>query len=274
MRSLIFVQGGKDNVWKNDYSGIYKIENLVNGKIYIGQSKQIRQRWTEHKKELRHNRHRNEYLQRAWNKYGEENFKHEVLELCPEEDLDDMECYYIKLYDSFNNSKGYNLTSGGKRRKEYSASTREKLRINGTGSNNPNSKKVICLETKKIYESMAQAGEDYNIDYTNIYRCCNLMRYTTAGVHWMFLDNYNNASEKYINSLLSKKDSGKTTSVIYLNTMEVFDSIKEASLHTGINLNSISLCCSHKRPRAGKTDEGEPRIFMYYDEYLKNQETV
>lgn len=257
-------------MWKNDYSGVYKIENLVNGKIYIGQSTHIRQRWTEHKKELRHNRHKNEYLQRAWNKYGEDNFKHEVLELCSEDLLDEKECYYIQLYKTFDNDKGYNLTSGGGRRKEYSKTTREKLRINGTGSNNPNSKKVICLETKKIYDCMSQAGKDYGIDYTNIYRCCIHQRYTTMGFHWMYLDEYNNSSQEYINNLLQKKDPGRETSVIYLNTMEKFDSIKEASKITGINYNSICLCCSHKRSRAGVTESGEPRIFIYYNEYLKN----
>lgn len=261
-------------MWKNDYSGIYKIENIVNGKIYIGQSKQIRQRWSDHKKELRHNRHKNEYLQRAWNKYGEKNFKHEVIELCSEEELDEKECYYIELYETFNNDKGYNLTAGGGRNKILSDSTREKLRINGTGTNNPNSKKVICLETNKIYDCMSQAGKEYGIDYTNIYRCCNLQRYTTVGLHWMFLEDYNNSSKDYIDNLLTKKDPGRETKVIYLNTMEIFDSIKEASISTKINNNSIGLCCSHSRPRAGKTIEGTPRIFMYYDEYLNKQKTI
>lgn len=261
-------------MWKNDYSGIYKIENLINGKIYIGQSTHIRQRWTEHKKELRANRHGNEYLQRSWNKYGEKNFKHEIIELCPEEELDEKECYYINLYNAFDSDKGYNLTSGGGRNKQYSKSTREKLRINGTGSNNPNSKKVICLETGKVYESMAIAGRDYGIDYTNIYRCCNLFRYTTAGVHWMFYDNYLNSSEEEIQDLLSKQDNGKTRTVIYLNTLEVFPSIKEASAKTGVNANSISSCCLHDRKRAGVTDDGEPRIFMFYKEYATEQKTL
>ena len=261
-------------MWKNDYSGIYKIENLVNGKIYIGQSKQIRQRWTEHKKELRRNRHKNEYLQRAWNKYGEENFKHEVLELCSEDQLDERECYYIELLRTFDNDLGYNLTSGGGRRKKYSKSTREKLRINGTGENNPNSKKVICLETNKIYDSMAQAGKEYGIDYTNIYRCCIQQRYTTVGLHWMYLEEYNNSSEDYIKELLNKFDPGRESAVIYLNTMEIFNSIKEASITTNVNYNSINLCCRHNRPRAGKTKDGEPRIFMYYSEYLEKQKTT
>ena len=170
-------------MWKNDYSGIYKIENLIDGKIYIGQSKQIRQRWTEHKKELRRNKHKNNYLQRAWNKYGEENFKHEIIELCPESLLDEKECFYIKLYNSFDSNKGYNLTTGGGRKKNYSKSTREKLKINATGKNNPNSKSVICLETNKIYESIGLASKEYQISSANIYRCCTGKRFTTIGLH-------------------------------------------------------------------------------------------
>ena len=44
--------------------GIYKIENKVNGKVYIGQSIDINTRWYNHRKELNGNRHHNEHLQR------------------------------------------------------------------------------------------------------------------------------------------------------------------------------------------------------------------
>lgn len=45
--------------------GIYKIENKVNGKVYIGQSIDIKIRWYNHRKELNGNRHHNEHLQNA-----------------------------------------------------------------------------------------------------------------------------------------------------------------------------------------------------------------
>jgi len=59
-------------------SGIYKIINKVNGKYYIGSSNDIKGRWSEHKNDLKANRHDNDYLQKSWNKYGEENFEFEV----------------------------------------------------------------------------------------------------------------------------------------------------------------------------------------------------
>ena len=58
--------------------GIYKIENKVNGKIYVGQSIDIDTRWYNHRNELNGNRHYNEHLQNAWNKYGEDNFSIQI----------------------------------------------------------------------------------------------------------------------------------------------------------------------------------------------------
>ena len=261
-------------MWKNDLCGIYKIENLVNHKMYIGQSHKIKRRWSDHKKVLRKGKNKNHLLQDDWDIYGESNFVFEVLELCSDEELDEKEQYYIKKYNTFNSDQGYNLTNGGISFGDVSDSTRALLIISGTGSNNPNSRPVVCLETGQTYESTSLAGKAYNIDPTNIYRCCTLQRYTTIGLHWMYLDEYEKASSEYIQDLLNKEDPGLTTSVIYLNTMEVFNSVKEASESTGVNYNSISLCCSHNRPRAGKTSDGEPRIFMYYKEYLKQQETA
>jgi group I intron endonuclease len=61
-------------------SGIYKIVNKVDGKYYVGRSCNIPKRWKTHKRDLLYNRHHNDYLQRAWNKYGEHNFEFVVVE--------------------------------------------------------------------------------------------------------------------------------------------------------------------------------------------------
>jgi len=61
--------------------GIYKITNIINNKIYVGSTvSKFNRRWNCHKSTLRRNIHKNKYLQRAWNKYGESNFIFEIVE--------------------------------------------------------------------------------------------------------------------------------------------------------------------------------------------------
>ena len=67
--------------------GIYKIENSENGKFYIGSSVDMRERFYNHRSQLNGNIHDNQYLQRAWNKYGEPNFKFVVVKECRPSDL-------------------------------------------------------------------------------------------------------------------------------------------------------------------------------------------
>lgn len=91
---------------------IYKYTNLINGKIYIGQTKQaLKNRHKDHLNQLQDNT----YFHRALLKYGENNFSLEVIEdNIPYHKLDEREKYWISYYDSFyTKGKGYNLTEGG-----------------------------------------------------------------------------------------------------------------------------------------------------------------
>lgn len=90
-------------------SGIYKITNKVTGKFYIGSSVDIKWRWYTHKYELSKGTHSNKYLQRAWDKYGEESFEfsivlsteRETLVLKEQEIIDETKCYQREV--------GYNI---------------------------------------------------------------------------------------------------------------------------------------------------------------------
>lgn len=92
-------------------TGIYKITCTGNNKMYIGQSLAIKRRWNDHQKALKKGCHYNKYLQRAYNKYGEESFVYEILELCNKEKLNERERFYISLFNSFKD--GFNCDFGG-----------------------------------------------------------------------------------------------------------------------------------------------------------------
>lgn len=79
---------------------VYEIKNLINGKRYIGSTVNKRKRWRRHRNWLQDNKHSNNHLQNAWNKYGEENFEFSVLEKVGDEDnLLDKEQEYLDKED-------------------------------------------------------------------------------------------------------------------------------------------------------------------------------
>ena len=94
---------------------IYLIKNIVNNKIYIGQTLiSPFDRWKEHIKSI--NRNINSPLYEDVRKYGIENFTFQILEEnISSEYLDKKECFYIKKYESIDINKGYNISQGGKK---------------------------------------------------------------------------------------------------------------------------------------------------------------
>ena len=91
--------------------GIYKYQNKINNKIYIGQSDNIEKRFNQHISDAK-NRPQLSSLDSAIHKYGIENFTFEIIEQCSIDKLDEREIFWIKYYNSYNN--GYNRTPGGK----------------------------------------------------------------------------------------------------------------------------------------------------------------
>ena len=97
--------------------GIYKIENIIDGKVYIGSSINISKRLKNHKIMLSGGYHDNKYLQNSVVKYGINNFNFEVLEICDEDNLVKKENYFIDLYKSNETTFGYNLAKVGDSRR-------------------------------------------------------------------------------------------------------------------------------------------------------------
>lgn len=168
-------------------SGIYSIENIDNGKIYIGSAVNFRKRWNSHSHSLCSNTHYNIYLQRAWNKYGADNFIFSIIEIAAPESLLIREQFYL---DNFKDQKDklYNvaITAGSirglkfnetcrknisEKRKAFFQSpngilAREKLRksatarMNGTESENIKHK----IREKTILNVKSSAGRKKNSD--------------------------------------------------------------------------------------------------------------
>lgn len=119
--------------------GVYLIRNIKNGKVYVGQTNNLKIRKQNHFADLKANIHHNKHLQNAWNKYGGKNFEFEVLEECSLDKLDEVEIYWIKYYESYNRRFGYNFELGGNNSPQ-TQETREKI------------DSIIELRKQKIFE--------------------------------------------------------------------------------------------------------------------------
>lgn len=113
----------------NKIAAIYVIVNKVNCKIYLGSTKNFLTNRNRHLSVLRGEKHWNEHLQRAWNKYREENFKIfpvEEFRNISENLLRAKEKWYISEFNLCDRSVGYNISPDPKNR-EVSGETKEKL---------------------------------------------------------------------------------------------------------------------------------------------------
>ena len=120
------------------YKGyIYCIRNKINNKKYIGQTSRKRgykYRWYEHKEDLINNEHHSKNLQEDFNKYGMDNFEFIILDEFTFSDKEllkkvllDMERFYINLWDTKNDKRGYNNPVTG------------------------DTKRIICIDTGEIF---------------------------------------------------------------------------------------------------------------------------
>jgi len=94
---------------------IYKIQNKINNKLYIGQTtRNIQKRIYEYKSAFNLKNHNNPHLYNSFNKYGWDNFEFTIIDTAQTMvELNSKEINYIKLYNSNNKQFGYNIELGG-----------------------------------------------------------------------------------------------------------------------------------------------------------------
>lgn len=141
---------------------IYKITNLINGKIYIGKTKKdLKWRIRKH---IRENKY---YVARALNKYGLESFEISVIDNADTRKVvNEKERYWIKFYDC-RSPKGYNCTKGGDGNDNpRSEETREKIRVANLGERHPQYGKHQSEESnqKRREALMGEKNHNYGKD--------------------------------------------------------------------------------------------------------------
>lgn len=131
-------------------SGIYKITNIFNQKIYVGSAVNLQARFNSHKTNLRANKHHSKKLQNSWNKNGENSFEFSVIEFTEKENLIIREQFYFDLLYSFG-ANGYNTAkiAGSLLGTTRSEETKEKLRIASGSRKHTEESKIKISNSKK-----------------------------------------------------------------------------------------------------------------------------
>lgn len=199
----------------SSFSGIYKISNIITNKSYIGSAKNLRKRFSQHLNLLKLGKHHSIHLQNSYNKYGEDNFKYEIIEFCDEKDLLFREQYYLDslfyAQDYINklNSKflelSYNINPLSNSRL---GSKQNKKAIEKSVMNNPNRIEIYKFDFNGIlieeYISIGDAATKNNTSKSAIARCCKNEQEYCLNFIYCTKENYINNFEgikDYIDSL-------------------------------------------------------------------------
>jgi hypothetical protein len=221
------------------YGVIYKITNIINGKVYIGQTINgfdrrydnggigIERVYNFHKCAKKNKGHFNQHLLGSIEKYGFNAF--EVTELLDiafsKEELNIKEICWIKTYKSNKSSYGYNQTDGGDNSFQVT-------------------RKIICLNNREIFNSITNAIKEYNTK-SMLSHLSNPKKYKSAGkdkisnekLVWSYYEDYLNMSEKDIEERIlftntsrkfykkGSRKSHKIRKIICVTTNEEFESV-------------------------------------------------
>lgn len=268
---------------------IYKITNLINNKIYIGQTINIEERWRHHREipYRKNSKERNRPLYRAIKKYGLDNFKFEIIdEVGNLEIANEKEIYYISKFNSSIDENGYNLELGGNNglKSDY---TKEKISKahKGYGGGSFGKRKgesyrairVKCLNNNKIYPSIMDCADDLfgvdtelskkaSIKISNIINP-NSNKFTYKGYSFRAIDDNGDVIEKNTKPLSHGKYN-KGMKIIEINSKKVFDTIQEASMFFKVSSNFIRDRVYKRVKKVGELD------FRMYDKFIANEEVL
>ena len=234
--------------------GVYQIRNIINGKLYIGSSKNLKSRFQTHQKNLRNNYHENQHLQRAYNKYGKDNIIFEVIEICAIENQYLCEQYWI---DKFFGDNCYNLNPIASRPPSPKGNVEVYKKVSHAlkeWHKDPENKKKYSETHKGHYVS-----EETRIKLSKANKGKKPSKQCIEGYKKYRLENPHLSEET--KRKISEAGKGRIhteeskvkmrTKVICVETQQIFNSVGDAGTFAGIHYTSISKCCKGHIKTAG-----------------------
>lgn len=201
---------------------IYTHTNKTNGKVYVGLTSMIpEERWSNGK-----GYHKGTYFRNAIDKYGWNNFKHEIIkDNLTKEEASYWEQYYISFYNSTDRQCGYNMSSGGEhgghpqttetrmkiakngyrsgmKGKKHSDDTKKRMSESRIGKHFSDGSKekmrqkalsdrgrlFLCVELNRVFNNLNEAYNITTCPKGAIVLCCQGKQKQSKGYHWKYID--------------------------------------------------------------------------------------
>lgn len=249
-------------------SGIYRIINIVNNKCYIGSAVNLKLRLQKHYYELNKKVHNNKHLLRSYEKYGENNFKIEILEIFENinyNELLNLEKEYIKFFNSI--ELGYNQMLDNSSYFKNLNKTKKHIENNKKQFSKPvYAINIITGLIEYEFISVSDTSRFFNTSSSNISRICKNKLNYIKGYTFCYIEDYDNSkdykkpltrkgikfSETHYNNL-KNAIKGKTVYKYDLNfiLIDEYKSMLEAERQNNLKKESLRYKIDKKTPFEG-----------------------
>ena len=256
------------NIDENRNYSVY-IHTSPSGKMYVGlTSSKPRGRWGKSGAGYLCKNKNGKYNQPAFayaiQKYGWDNFKHKIVaNNLTKNEADNLERLLIEKFDTRNPKYGYNIKEGGSNG-SLSEETKKKIGKSLKGKNKRSvvqysfSGELIC-----VFDNMTEAELKIGVSHSHISSCCSGKRRTAGGFIWRYHgEELTKEHLAWCNEMLPDKFFKKRVVQYSLSgeLINIFESMSEAELRTGIPHSNISAVCNGRNKTAGGF------VWEYYNE--------